>query len=94
MLQISVISKVQRVQQQQASLEKKQFVLQFQKETDHKREEVQDTKEKKQIIILEGKKRENQKEKRNLNQGAESKSRSRKDPVWELDRGKILDLVV
>ena len=93
LLQTSVVSKIQQVQQQHADEEKKQFALQFQKEMDHKKEEVQDTKETEQLMIREEGKRENNKEKRNLNQRGEGKSEPQKDPVREIDQGKILDLM-
>jgi hypothetical protein len=94
LLQTSVVSKIQQVQQQHADVEKKQFALQFQKEMDHKKEEVQDTKESEHLMIREEEKRENPKEKRNLSQRGEGKSAPQKDPVKEIDQGKILDLIV
>jgi hypothetical protein len=61
---------------------------------DHKKEEVQDTKESERLAIREEEKRENHKEKRNLNQRGEGKSEPQKDSVREVDQGKILDLMV
>ena len=94
LLQTSVVSKVQQVQQQHADVEKKQFALQFQKEMDHKKEEVQDTKESERLVIREEEKRENDKGKSNLNQRGEKKSEPQKNSVREVDQGKILDLRV
>ena len=94
LLQTSVVSKVQQVQQQHADVEKKQFALQFQKEMEHKKKEVQDTEASEQLIIREEDKRQKHQEKRDLNAQKDGKNRPQKDPVEEIDQGKILDLRV
>jgi len=94
LLQTSVVSKVQQVQQQHADVERKQFALQFQKEMDHKKKEVQDTEASEQLIIREEDKRQKHQEKRDLNAQKDGKNKSQKDPVEEIDQGKILDLRV
>ena len=94
LLQTSVVEKVQQVQQQHADVEKKQFALQLQKEMDHKRKEVQDTKESGHLMIREEDKQNQHQEKRDLHARKKEKDVPQKDPVSEIDQGKILDLMV
>ena len=65
LLQTSVVEKIQQVPQQHADVERKQIALQLQKEMDHKRQEVQDTKGSEQLVIHEEDKRKQQEGKRN-----------------------------
>ena len=94
LLQTSVVEKVQQVQQQHADVEKKQFALQLQKEMAHKKKEVQDTKESEHLMIREEDKRNQHQGKRDLHARKEGKAAPQKDPVGEIDQGKILDLMV
>ena len=94
LLQTSVVSKIQQVQQQHADVERKQFAMQFQKEMDHKKKEVQDTKSSENLIIREEDRRQQHQEKRDLNGRSEGRKAPQKDPVEEIDQGKILDLRV
>lgn len=94
LLQTSVVEKVQQVQQQHADVEKKQFALQLQKEMDHKQKEVQDTKESEHLMIREEDRRKQDEGKGDLHERREGKSAPQKDPVGEIDQGKILDLMV
>lgn len=94
LLQTSVVSKVQQVQQQHADVERKQFAMQFQKEMDHRKKEVQDTKASEHLIIREEDRQQQHQEKRDLNTRDEGKKAPEKDPVDEIDQGKILDLRV
>ena len=94
LLQTSVVSKIQQVQQQHADVERKQFAMQFQKEMEHRKKEVQDTKASEYLIIREEDRQQKHQEKRGLHTREEGKKSPEKDPVDEIDQGKILDLRV
>ena len=68
--------------------------MQFQKEMDHRKKEVQDTKASEHLIIREEDRQQKHQEKRDLNTRDEGKKAPEKDPVDEIDQGKILDLRV
>ena len=94
LLQTSVVSKIQQVQQQHADVERKQFAMQFQKEMEHRKKEVQDTKASEHLIIREDDRQQKHQEKRDLHTREEGKKSPEKDPVDEIEQGKILDLRV
>jgi len=96
LLYTTSIEKIQHLQQRHMDVEQKYFALQLKEEMDHKKSEVQNTKEAEEAKIREEEARRQQKKEYKFGSGRdeEGSDKSKKGELEEIDQGKILDLIV